>query len=70
MTIYILCYVLCGIIAVQSLLHRLERKDLYNRIMSKNLTEYKTNSDGKGKKTMMSAHEKAIRKWRSKGGEG
>ena len=42
-----------------------ERKDLYNRIMSKNLTEYK----GEKCRSVKSAHEKIIKRWRGKAGE-
>lgn len=58
-------YVLCGIIVIQSIFHRFERKDLYNRIMSKNLTEYK------GKKTLSAetAHRRVLNRWRGKDGE-
>lgn len=58
-------YILCGIIVMQSLLYRFERKDLYNRIMSKNLTEYKNEPC----KRIQTAHEKAIERWRRKGRE-
>lgn len=60
-----ICYILCGVIILQSIIHHFERKDLYNRIMSKNLTEYK----GKGVPSVKSAHERVINKWRGKDGE-
>ncbi|WES36075.1 hypothetical protein P0092_09465 [Ruminiclostridium papyrosolvens DSM 2782] len=31
---------LCVVILVQNITHRIERKDLYNRIMANDLTEY------------------------------
>lgn len=58
-------YVLCGIIVIQSISHHFERKDLYNRIMSKNLTEYK----GKEPLSIESAHRRVLNRWRGKDGE-
>lgn len=60
-----ICYILCGVIILQSIIHHFERKDLYNRIMSKNLTEYK----GESVTSVKSAHERVINKWRGKDGE-
>lgn len=57
---------LCGVIALQQIIHHIERRDLYNRIMSKNLTEYKGESPG----YRVSAHKRALNRWRyRKGGE-
>ena len=56
---------LCVIIFLQSLVHHCERKDLYNRIMSKNLTEYK----GEKCRSVKSAHDRVIRRWRGKESE-
>lgn len=53
-------YVLCGIIMVGQIIHHYERKDLYNRIMSKNLTEYKGDSPG----YQISAHKRVLKRWR------
>ena len=55
-------YILCGIIILQYLVHHIERRDLYNRIMSKNLSEYKSDSVP----SASSAHERMIKKWRGK----
>lgn len=57
-------YILCVIIIVQEILHHLERKDLYDRIMSKTLTEYKGEKSEK-----VFAHERVLKRWRKKGGE-
>lgn len=51
---------LCGVIIIQQIIHHFERKDLYNRIMSKNLTEYKGDSPG----YQVSAHKKVLNRWR------
>ena len=57
---------LLGVIVIQSVIHRFERKDLYNRIMSKNLTEYKGDSPG----YQVSAHKRVLNRWREhKGGD-
>lgn len=58
-------YILCGVIVFQSVIHHFERKDLYNRIMSKNLTEYK----GKKCISAKSAHDRVLKRWRGKEGE-
>lgn len=58
-------YVLCSIIVLQSIIHHFERRDLYNRIMSKNLTEYK----GDKHHSIKSAHDRVIRRWKGLDGE-
>lgn len=58
-------YILCGVIVLQSIIHHFERKDLYNRIMSKNLTEYK----GEKCISAKSAHDRVLKRWRGKDGE-
>lgn len=58
---------LCGVILIQQIIHHQERKDLYNRIMSKNLTEYKGESPG----YQVSAHKRVLNRWRQRqGGDG
>lgn len=52
------------IILAHMVIQHFERKDLYNRIMSKNLTEYK----GDNFHSLQSAHRRAIDKWRGKDG--
>ena len=53
--------VIVALIAIQYF----ERRDLYNRIMSKSLTEYK----GNGVHSFKSAHDRVLSRWREKGGE-
>lgn len=55
-------YVLFGIIILQNIAHYLERRDLYNRIMSKNLTEYK----GEKCSSVHSAHARVLNRWRGR----
>lgn len=63
-------YVLCGIIILQDIVHRFERRDLYNRIMSKNITEYKNITENSGEThPRKSAHARSIERWRKKGGD-
>ena len=57
-------YALIAVILVQAVTHHLERRDLYNRIMSKTFSEYK----GGKPKGVESAHKRAINAWRKKGG--
>lgn len=40
-------YVLAGIIVIQAIIHRIERKDLINRIMSRDVYEYKAVTQNK-----------------------
>jgi hypothetical protein len=40
-------YVLAGIIVIQAIIHRRERKDLINRIMSRDVYEYKAVTQNK-----------------------
>lgn len=42
-SLLVIIALLAGVIAVQNIIHKQERKDLYNRIMAKDLTEYKAN---------------------------
>ena len=52
---------LCLTVAVQEYLHHRERRDLYNRIMSRDLDDYKgTSKPTSGK----SAHAKVLDNWR------
>lgn len=54
--------ILCVVIAVQAVFHYVERRDLYNRIMSRDYTEYKrAKPPGVHPQT---AHERALRKWK------
>lgn len=58
-------YILCGIVILQSIIHHFERKDLYNRIMSKNLMEYK----GEKCISAKSAHDRVLNRWRGTDGD-
>lgn len=66
MTIALYCTIfgLITIIFVQAISHRLERKDLYDRIMCRDMSEYK-NKD-KPKESPKSAHKRVIERWRKK----
>ena len=60
--------ILVAIIIIQSILHFIERRDMYSRLMSKNLSDYKQ-ADKKPPKHIPSAHELTLRKWRNKAGD-
>ena len=66
MMLVIVCLSL--IVLAQQLLHYKERKDLYNRLMSRNLDEYKRvcSKDTTAEKRE-SPHQRAIRDWRERG---
>lgn len=57
-------YLLWVVVVIQQIIHHMERKDLYNRIMSKNLTEYK----GDSPEYQVSAHRRVLNRWRDKKG--
>lgn len=57
-------YALFGVIVIQQIIHHFERKDLYNRIMSKNLSEYKGDSQNYHP---LSAHKRVLSRWRETG---
>jgi hypothetical protein len=59
--------ILISIIVTQEIIHFIERRDMYNRLMSKNLTEY--NQGKNPPKHIPSAHRKVLNKWRSKVGD-
>lgn len=60
-------YLLIGLLVLEAIIHHFERRDLYNRIMSKDITDYKT--AGKKKTRVMTAHQRALAAWREKGGD-
>jgi hypothetical protein len=55
---------LIAVIIIQSIIHFVERRDMYNRLMSKNLSEYKQN--GKPPEHIPSAHDRVLKNWRNK----
>lgn len=52
-----------GVIAVIEIIHYLERKDLYNRIMCRDIGEYRNKNPAK---KPMSAHERVLKRWKAK----
>lgn len=67
MTAYMLvCVLVLGaVIVAQDITHRAERRDLYNRIMSRNLTEFKGES-----RPPYSKHKRIMENWNGEqGGE-
>ena len=61
-------FILIAVIVLQSIIHFIERRDMCNRLMSKNLTEYKQ-SDKKPPQHIPSAHDRVLNKWRDKAGD-
>jgi hypothetical protein len=59
--------ILCAVIVIQAIFHFIERRDMSDRLMSKDLTEYKRADFSSDKHTsrIPSAHERALKKWRS-----
>lgn len=64
----ILNIILIAVIVMQSILHFIERRDMYNRLMSKSYTEYKK-ADSIPPKPIPSAHERTLNRWRNKAGD-
>lgn len=60
--LYSVIFGLIIIIFTQTLLHRKERKDLYDRIMCKDINDYK--NIGSPMRKSMSGHERVLKKWR------
>ena len=56
------------VIILQSLLHYRERRDLYNRLMSKDFTEY-NQKNSPPPKPIPSAHDRVLKRWRNKVGD-
>lgn len=56
------CYCLCAVIVIQSVIHCVERRDLYNRITGKPKSEYKDC----GRVGVISAHNKVLDRWHGK----
>jgi hypothetical protein len=52
---------------IQAIIHYVERRDMLNRIMSKDLVEYK--QSGNPPKQVPSAHDRTLSRWRNKGGD-
>ena len=61
--------ILIAVIVLQSLLHYRERRDLYTRLMSKDLTDYNRTKSPPPKKHIPSAHERVLKRWRNKVGD-
>ena len=60
-------YIFFGLLLIVYILNFIERRDLYNRIMCRNINEYKTGSEKKKSSGILSAHERALAKWRKRG---
>ena len=58
---------LIAVIIIQAIINRCERRDMLNRLMSKSLTDYK--QGGMPPKSIPSAHDRVLKKWRNKAGD-
>lgn len=56
--------ILITVIIIQSIIHFIERRDMYNRLMSKSLTEYKRGDTPPIH--IPSAHQRTLNNWRNK----
>ena len=65
MLLYVL---LIAVIVIQAITHFFERRDMYNRLMSRDLSDYKQ-SGTKPPKHIPSAHELTLKRWRNKAGD-
>lgn len=59
--------ILTAVIIIQAVFHYIERRDMYNRLMSKSLSEYRQ-GDKKPPKHIPSAHDRVLKNWRDKAG--
>lgn len=55
---------LCAVIVIQAVLYHIERDKLLDRIMSRNLNEYKARDEPPVKHE--SAHDRVLKKWRDR----
>lgn len=55
-------YILSAVIVIQSILHRFERRDLYNRIMCGDIRELRQEKNNI--KRPISRHQEVMNKWR------
>lgn len=55
--------ILCAVIVIQAILHYIERQRLQDRIMSRNLNEYKQRDEPHT--PHKSAHDRVLQKWKS-----
>ena len=58
--------ILCGVIVLLLIIHAIERRDLYNRIMSSDINDYKNYRSRDKPKKIYSRHEEVMRAWRKR----
>lgn len=56
--------ILCAVIVIQAIYYHIERDKLLDRIMSRNLNEYKARDEPPVKHE--SAHDRVLKKWRDR----
>ena len=62
-----LAILLSAIIILQTVFHYIERRDMCNRLMSRNFSEYKQGTPPP--LHIPSAHDRVLKKWRDKAGD-
>ena len=70
MMYYIICIALCAVIVFIELMHMWERRDLYNRIMSKDIKDYRNFSGNAEMHHMPSRHDEVLQRWRDNNKKG
>lgn len=60
--------ILIVLIALQSCLCYFERKGLYDRLMSRDIKDYRNKSILNDRKTPVTAHKRTLKNWRDTGG--
>lgn len=63
----IITYILSGVIIIQGVLHHIERRDLYTRLMCRDMQDYKS-ANKKDMQSPVSRHKEVLNRWRGKGG--
>lgn len=60
--------ILCVLILIQALLHRAERRDLYDRLMCRDVNDYKqARARDKPGTAVTHRHEQVMKRWRDRG---
>ena len=68
MQMFVICIALCVAIIIERITHYIERKDLYNRIMSRDVRDYEVITGKANNVPLPSSHRKNIDKWKEGGG--
>ncbi len=61
--------ILIAVIIIQGISHFIERRDMYNRLMAKDLAEYNQSKKTPPPKHIPSAHERVLNRWKNRAGD-